>query len=167
MHLRITLGRWSFKLWTGKQRRAHAQIAGGIAVNQHVAGLAALLTAGLQARVLLRPSSDGTAIYLLDAEGEPLRKHSGRRVGKNGAELKATWPIMVAFIAHDPARWYAADLPVTVFLEPVAGTSVGYSGNRGDTVTDAATHIVRHYRPALDPTAEPWEWDTPWRESSV
>jgi hypothetical protein len=168
VHRRFTPGRWTFELWTGKHRRARAQIARGVVVDQHAAELAARLTAGLNTRVLLYPRSNGTALSLLDADGQPLRNHGGeRRVGKNGQELEAVWPIPVAIIPNDPALWYAPDLPVTVFLEPVPGTSVGMAGNRGDTVEDAATHIIRHYRPALDPTAEPWEWDTPWREAEA
>lgn len=97
-------------------------------------------------------------MYLLDASGEPLRNHGlGLGFDKSGRAVDPIWPIMVAMVTD-----VESEPPVSVFLEPVPGSSVGDAGNRGEGVEDAATQLVRHYRPALDPTAEPWQWDTPW-----
>ncbi|MFI6358671.1 hypothetical protein ACIBJF_40090 [Streptomyces sp. NPDC050743] len=156
MHRRSTISRWIRDRWFGKSRRAQAEISRGGVVDQHATELAALLTVGLKTRVVLRRRSDGTALFLLDADGRLLRNFGGdRQASKDRRELKADSPIPVAIIFRDPALWYAPDLPVIVHLEPVAGTSVGSAGQWGHTVADATTHIIRHYRPALDPTAEP------------
>ncbi|MEU1593562.1 hypothetical protein ABZ468_12055 [Streptomyces sp. NPDC005708] len=44
---------------------------------------------------------------------------------------------------------------MTIHLEAVPGTPVGHVGETGATVSDAAVHVMRHYGPAVDPTAEP------------
>lgn len=165
MHRRLTLGRWMVELWTGPERRARALSPRGVALTPAAADLAARLTAGLATRVLLRSYDAGTAVYLLDADGQPLRNHGGgKQADEGGRELAPIWPILVALIPDDPALGYGSQRPVTVVLDPVPGTSVGYAGSRGDTVADAAVHIIRHYGPALDSTGR-WEWDTPWRET--
>lgn len=139
-----------------RSSRAQAEISRGVVVDQYAAELAALLTAGLKTRAVLRRRSDGTALFLLNTDCRPLRNHGGDRpASKDGRELKADAPIPVAIIFRDPALWYAPDLPVIGHLEPVPGTTVGSAGQWGHTVADATTHIIRRYRPALDPTAEP------------
>lgn len=91
MHRRLTLGRWKLELWTGRNRRARAQLARGAVVDQHAAELTARLTAGLNTRVLLHPRSDGTALFLLDADA--LRNHrGGQQVGKDGAGAGGALP---------------------------------------------------------------------------
>ncbi|MFE9572972.1 hypothetical protein ACFYMW_31360 [Streptomyces sp. NPDC006692] len=127
------------------------------------------LTTNLNTWILLNPHPSGdTAFYLLNAEGLPLRNHGGGpETDKEGRDIAATWLSASRSFYDDPAHGYAPDLPVTVFLKPVPGSSVGMAGNRGDTVEDAAAHITHHYRPALDPSAEPCQWDTPWRETTA
>jgi len=134
----------------------------GVAVDQRTAELAGRLAGELGVRVLLGPHPAGTALYLPGPDGRPLRNHfGGRETGRRGRPLEPAWPIMVALVG-DPS----GDSPVSVFLEPVPGTSVGYAGDRRDTVEDAVQHIVRHYRPALDPAVGPWRSDTPWRPAA-
>jgi hypothetical protein len=150
MHLQINFGRQTFELRLGRRVRSGIR---GVVVDQHSADLAARLSVSLGTRVLLRPNGDDIVLHLLDAEGNPLRNHGGGpELDKRGRLLEAKWPIPVAIIAADPARWYGPELPVTIFLEPVPGTSVGMAGNQGASVADAATYIVRHYQAAIGRT---------------
>jgi hypothetical protein len=161
VHRRSTIGRWIPERWIGKDRRAQEDISRGVVVDECAAELAALLTAGLSTRVVLRSRADGTALLLLDGDGQPLRNYGGdRRATKGGREPRADWPIPVAIIFRDPTLWYARDLPVTIHLEAVPGTPVGHVGELGATVSDAAVHVMRHYGPAIDPTVEPGQAGT-------
>jgi hypothetical protein len=144
---RSTISRWLPGRWTGGHRRDQDQNSRRVPVEQHATELAALLTAGLSTQVVLRAGADGTALFLLDADGQSLRSHRGdRQASKDRRELKAL-PFPVAIIFSDSNLWYAPDLPVMVHIEAVSRTSVGSGGQHGHTVSDAATHIIRHAVP--------------------
>ncbi|MEV4333455.1 hypothetical protein AB0K02_23425 [Streptomyces sp. NPDC049597] len=117
-----------------------------------------LLTEGLQTQVLLTQPQHlkMTRLFLLDGNGEPLANHGG--APDCGGPLL---PIPVAGVPDDPAGL------ISIALEPVPGTSVGMAGSAAVPLEAAAEYLVRHYRPALDPSAEPWQWDTPWHEAAA
>jgi hypothetical protein len=136
VYRRLTLGRWTVNLRTGAHRHAHAETAAGVTIDQRAAELAARLTAGLNTRVLLTRRGYGTALFLLDVDGEPLCTAHNPQDGP-------IWPIPVAVVPDDPRELIA------VHREPVPGTTVGMVGNRGDSLDDAAAHLIDHYGPAV------------------
>jgi hypothetical protein len=91
-----------------------------------------------------RPAPDRTFVFLLDSEGIPL------------ATRNLSFPVPAAVVPADTTRG------ISVMLEAVPGTSVGFAGSLDADLEDAAGYLIRHYRAVFDDAAPAWEWNTPW-----
>lgn len=121
------------------------------------AGVAAALGVSVQFQQL---DPAGTALHLVGGDGRMLCNHlGGKGTGRRGRPTEPRYPVRVAIVPDAPGAL------VAVYFEEVPGTSVGYEGNREDTVDEAVAHIANHYRAAVDPDAPPWHMGA-WREDS-
>lgn len=131
--------------------RDHDGAASGVLVSPAAADLACRVGTNLNTRVLLSSHANGTAVYLLNGDGQLLCNYSGHANPQGDDGQEPLSPILVALVAAAAADCW--ERSVTVFLEPVPGTSVGGEGagyrRPTDDVATAAERIVRHYGPAL------------------
>lgn len=132
-------------------RRGQYILPGAALVSPQAARLGAGVAAALGTSIQFGCTGAGTALHLADRSGRVLRNHmGGKRADRRGRPLEPRYPIRAAIIQGGP------DGLIDVYFEEVPGTSVGYEGNRSDSVDEAIGHIASHYRAAVDPDAPPW-----------
>jgi hypothetical protein len=120
-----------------------------VQLDARAARLAALLTEKLQTEVVVQPENGEMVFFLLRPGGNVLSTVDdpvarGRRR-----------PVRVALVPADLSE------PITVWSKSVVDTAIRWIGS-GHTwsVEEAVAELVRHYRPAIDPSVPVDTWSS-------